>query len=179
MGNKNVLNMVLIAICATILNISKLALAFLPNIEPVSLLLIIYTLVLGFKRSILISLLFIVGEALVIWGVNLYVLQYLFVWPLLVTLTHLFKKILKENFFLWAIFSGAYGMLFGTLCSIPLIIFDKSFALSSIITGLPFDAIHLVGNYFLMLFLGEIIYKYFKTMTERLNLNGGTYENLY
>ncbi|HEY8364248.1 MAG TPA: hypothetical protein VIK84_01640, partial [Haloplasmataceae bacterium] len=104
MGNKNVLNMVLIAICATILNISKLALAFLPNIEPVSLLLIIYTLVLGFKRSILISLLFIVGEALVIWGVNLYVLQYLFVWPLLVTLTHLFKKILKENFFLWAIF---------------------------------------------------------------------------
>lgn len=163
MGNKNVLNMVLIAICATILNISKLALAFLPNIEPVSLLLIIYTLVLGFKRSIIISLIFVAVETL-IWGINLYALQYVFVWPLLVVLTQIFKGIIKENFLFWATFSGAFGMLFGVLTSIPLMIFDKSFALSSIITGLPFDAIHLLGNFFLMLILGETIYKRLKNL---------------
>lgn len=165
MNNKKrvVFDLTLMAICAPLLNVTKLALAFLPNIEPVTLLLIIYTLVLGFKKSIIISLLFIAVEPL-IWGINIYILQYLLVWPLLVILTQIFKEVIKENFLLWAIFSGAFGLLFGVLTSIPLMIFDKTFTYANIISGLPFDALHLVGNYFLMIFLGETIYKKLKEL---------------
>lgn len=178
MKKKLVYDYVLIAVLAPILNITKLAMALIPNVEPITLLIIIYTLIFGFRKTMIITLIFVFIEGLM-YGINMYFLQYLFVWPLLVILTYIFKKSIKENFFLWSIFSGAFGVLFGVLSSIPLMIFSETFAYSSIITGLPFDAIHLVGNYFLMLLLGEKIYSILKKYYGNLYRKGGYYENIH
>ncbi len=167
--SKSVLKFVVMAICAAILTVTKLALSFIPNVETVTMLIILYTLLFGFGKSLIITFVFVIVEGF-LYGFELHFIQYLFVWPVLVILTKIFAKYIKEDFILWSIFSGAYGMLFGTLCSIPLIIIDKTFAFSYIISGIIFDAIHMVGNCLIMLFLGEIIYNRLKEMIYRLNL---------
>ena len=60
---------------------SKAALAWLPNVEPVSLLVIVYTVVLGWRALFPICV-YILLEY-VTWGFGLWSACYLYVWPLL------------------------------------------------------------------------------------------------
>ena len=85
-----------IALLSAILYVSKVALEFLPNVEIVTLLIIIYSLVFG-KESILIVTVFNFFE-LIQWGFGIWWISYLYVWPLLCVITLLLKKILKEEF---------------------------------------------------------------------------------
>ena len=66
---------VLIALLAGILVISKEILAFLPNVEIVSFLLIIYTCCLNFKRAILIALVFSLLEIL-LYGLGMWTIMW-------------------------------------------------------------------------------------------------------
>ena len=150
--------LIILVLLAVILIVSKLFLSFLPNIELVSMLLIIYTLIYG-RKTFIIVFLFIVIEGLT-YGMGLWWFSYLFVWPTLVILTLLFKRINKENFLLWSIFSAVFAILFGMLFAIPYIFLNNfKFAIAYWIQGIPFDLIHMVGNYLIMLLMGELIYK--------------------
>ncbi|MGL4730268.1 MAG: hypothetical protein ACRCW0_01615 [Clostridium sp.] len=149
---------VTLALLAAIMFLGKISLSFLPNVEIVSLLTIIYTIV--FKgEAIIITIVFIALDGM-LNGIQLWWITYLFVWPLLVCLTLIFKNIIKENFILWAIFSAIFGLCFGLLSSIPYIfINDLSFAIAYFIRGIPYDLVHMLGNYFTMMFLGKRIYE--------------------
>ncbi|MDU1349567.1 hypothetical protein [uncultured Clostridium sp.] len=150
--------LIIIVLLSTIITVSKMFLSFLPNIELVSMFFIIYTLVFK-KKAIIIALLFVLVEGL-IYGIGLWWFSYAFVWPILVILTLLFMKINKENFMLWSIFSGAFGLIFGALFAIPYIVLnDVSFAFAYWVKGIPYDLIHMVGNYLIMMLIGEHIYK--------------------
>ncbi|WP_461613126.1 hypothetical protein [Clostridium sp. Marseille-QA1073] len=150
--------LIIIVLLSSIITVSKMFLSFLPNIELVSMFLIVYTLVFR-KKAIIIALLFVLIEGL-IYGIGLWWFSYAFVWPLLVILTLLFTRINKENFLLWSIFSGVFGLIFGMLFALPYIILnDLSFAVAYWIRGIPYDIIHMVGNYLAMMLLGEHIYK--------------------
>lgn len=149
--------LIILVLLSSIITVSKMFLSFLPNIELVSMFLIVYTLVFR-KKAIIIALLFVLIEGL-IYGIGLWWFSYAFVWPLLVILTLLFAKINKENFLLWSIFSGVFGLIFGMLFAFPYIILnDLSFAVAYWIKGIPYDIIHMVGNYLAMMLLGEHIY---------------------
>ena len=60
----------------------KMAMAFLPNVEPVSILLAVYAFVFGFTFALPAAFVFALTETL-IWGVNTWVISYLIYWPLL------------------------------------------------------------------------------------------------
>ena len=96
------------------IEVAKMALAFLPNIELTSFLLILYTLTFGMKVAYAVPV-FILIEGTV-YGVNLWWIMYLYAWPLLVLLTHIFKKNISVWF--WSVFSGIFGL--------PFLIFAKS-----------------------------------------------------
>lgn len=150
--------LIIIVLLSSIITVSKMFLSFLPNIELVSMLLIVYTLVFK-KKAIIIALLFILIEGL-IYGMGLWWFSYAFVWPILIMLTLMFMKINKENFTLWSIFSGFFGLIFGMLFALPYIFLnDLSFAVAYWIKGIPYDLIHMVGNYLIMMLIGEHIYK--------------------
>ena len=68
---------------------AKMCLAGLPNIEPVSLLVIVYTLVYGKKA--LYPIYIYVAMELMFWGLGLWNLMYLYVWLVLFFLTLLFR----------------------------------------------------------------------------------------
>lgn len=152
----SVRKMTRIALLSAILYVSKVALEFLPNVELVSLLVILYTLVFG-RETILIVTVFNFFE-LIQWGFGTWWVSYLYVWPLLCFITLLLKKLVKEEFIIWSIVSGVFGLIFGSLFAVVYLFVDPSYALAYWISGLPWDVWHAASNFLLMLVLGETLY---------------------
>ncbi len=133
-----------------LLVIVQVALSFLPNIELVSLLIIVYALVIG-KAVFAPIAVFILTEGL-IYGFGLWWLNYIYIWPLLALLALLLRKERSRVF--WAVISGGFGLFFGALCALPyLFIGGLSTAIAYWIGGIPFDILHGVGNAAVAFFL--------------------------
>ncbi len=162
MSNKSIQNNKLTAkeiatmgVMVATLTASKYAMSLLPNIEPVSLLIILYTLFLG-PKTIFAILVFVFIEGL-IYGFGSWWICYVYIWPLLSLLTYLFgKRLEKDKYACWyfAVLSGIFGLFFGALTSIPqFIIGGVTFGINYFIAGIPYDLIHCVGNFCLCLAL--------------------------
>lgn len=152
----SVQKMTRIALLSAILYVSKVALEFLPNIELISLLIIIYTLVFGTEAFLIVTV-FNLFE-LIQWGFGTWWVSYLYVWPLLCLITLLLKKLIKEEFVLWSIASGLFGLIFGSLFALLYLFIDPAYALAYWISGLPWDVWHAAWNFVLMLVLGKPLY---------------------
>lgn len=128
----------------------KFAMSFLPNIEPVSLLLIVYTITFGVK-AIYPMTIYILLEIL-IYGFNLWSVAYLYIWLILVIATLMVIKITNKNMnpLIWASVSGVFGLIFGAMY-MPIYMASGgfAFALTWWISGIPFDVIHCVANFIL------------------------------
>ena len=145
--------LVLTALLSALLLTSQVALAVLPNIEVVSLLVILYTLFFK-KKTLYIIYIFAILEGLV-YGFGTWWFMYL--WGI----TTLFKE--EKNPVIWAFISGFFGLLFGTLCSVPyFIIGGVNMGLSWIAAGLMADVIHGVGNFVVTLVLFKPLYTAFQ-----------------
>lgn len=154
---KKTKDLTLIALLASILVISKEILAFLPNIELVTLLLVIYTKLLDVKKVYLITLVFCLVQ-MIIYGIGLWTPMYFIVWPGLVWVNHHFTKQLSGEQTI-AISNAIFGLCFGFLFSIPYFIIDFKFGWAGFLRGIPFDLIHGIGNYLMVLLLYEPILK--------------------
>ena len=142
--------LVLLALLGALLLVTKLALAWLPNIEPVSLLVLVYTAVLGWKA--LAPVYVYVMMEILIWGLGFWNLCYTYVWLVLVVLAMLFRKM--ESPLGWAVLSGAFGLSFGALCALVYWVTGGwAFALSWWVSGIPFDLLHCAGNFAMALVL--------------------------
>ena len=132
------------------LEAAKFALSFLPNVELVTLFIILYTLFFGGK-VIYVILAFILIEGCR-YGFGLWWVMYLYVWPLLALFTHLLRK--WESVMTYSILSAAFGLCFGALCSIPyFFIGGPTTAFTWWIAGIPYDLLHCASNFVLCLIL--------------------------
>lgn len=154
----------LIGMLTAVLLVVQVALGFLPNIELVSLLIIIYTLVFK-KNSFYIIGVFIILEG-IIYGFGLWWINYLYIWFILALITYIFKK--ETSPVVWALISGFFGLSFGALCSIPYFFMGLAngtlqsgfnTALAYWISGIPFDLVHGIANFFVALLLFSPLYK--------------------
>lgn len=146
----SVKDVALIGIMTATLIASKMALAFLPNIEIVSLLIIVFTLTFGYR--IFYSIIIFTCLETFIWGMGLWSIMYLYIWPLLAIITYVFRK--QDSVWFWAIISGIYGLGFGALGSILyLIIGGVRTAFAWWIAGIPWDIVHCIGNFVLAMVL--------------------------
>ncbi len=133
---------------------AQILLAGIPNIEIVSVLLLICALSLRLGTSLLICYIFVLLEGLY-WGFADWVIGYLYIWPLYVVVIYVIKRWLKTPLRA-AFINGLFGLIFGGLFSLQyLVFFGPHFALSYWISGLSFDVIHGIGNFILMLVLFE------------------------
>lgn len=150
-----------------ILIIAQLALAFVPNVELVSLLIIAYARVIGIRAAFPIAV-FILVEG-VIFGFGLWWINYLYIWFMLMGAAVLLRK-LQSNV-IWAVVSAVFGLLFGALCSIPYL-FMGGFpaAIAYFISGIPFDIAHSVGNFVAALLLLGPTYKILNKMLKEMGL---------
>lgn len=128
----------------------KVAMAALPNIEPVSLTLLVYAVVFGWK-ALYPAYIYVIMEILY-FGLGTWNICYLYVWPILVVAGICMRKMRSPVS--WAVLSGAYGLAFGALCGIvDIFIGGLGYAVTKWVSGIPFDVAHCVGNFCIALIL--------------------------
>ena len=127
---------------------AKYVMAMLPNIEPVSLMVMLFAVTFG-KKCLYPVYLYVAMEIL-FYGINLWSINYLYVWAVL-ALVALALKDMRSPFG-WAMVSGIFGLLFGVLCGIvDVFIGGVPYAISKWVSGIPFDIAHCIGNFFIAL----------------------------
>lgn len=129
---------------------AKVAMSALPNIEPVSLMVMLFAVVFGWKGLYPVYL-YVVMEVL-LYGINLWNINYLYIWTLLFVAALLLRRL--KNPLWWALLSGSFGMAFGLLCSpVYMVIGGFDYGIRWWLAGLPFDVPHAIGNFVIALAL--------------------------
>lgn len=179
MKNKNTFKLktfdiALIGIMIAVIEVCKFAMAGLPNIELTSFWLIIFTLYFGKRMYFVVPALIIIEGA--VFGFGLWWIMYLYAWPLLVLITTAFKK--SNSAMTFALISGIFGLCFGLLCSIPYAFINSTggdlinglrAARAWWIAGIPWDLVHGVANFILMLVLYKPMTKLMSKVSTKLN----------
>lgn len=139
----------------------KVVMSGLPNIEPVSLMVMLFAVLFG-KKALYPIYVYVVLEFLV-YGINIYSICYLYIWLILWLAAYLLRKMQEPLG--WALLSGIFGLLFGAFCGVlDVILGGWSFAVSKWISGMMFDVTHCIGNFVIALFL----FKPLRTLLEKL-----------
>lgn len=148
-------DIVVAALMAAIMLISQVALAVLPNIELVSILIIAGTII--FERKMLLSIyIFALLEGL-IYGFGIWWVNYLYVWTILYVIVRLLRSQRQPLF--WAVISAIFGLSFGLLCAIPYAMAGGFYAgVANWVSGIVFDLLHCAGNFVVALVLFKPLY---------------------
>ena len=129
---------------------AKYVMAALPNIEPVSLMVMLFAVVFG-KKWVYPVYLYVAMEVL-FYGINLWNINYLYIWAILAVGAYCMRKM--QSPLGWAMLSGAFGLLFGALCGIvDIFIGGFGYAAARWVSGIPFDISHCLGNFAIALLL--------------------------
>ena len=129
---------------------AKVAMMSLPNIEPVSLLVMVFAAIFG-KKALFPIYVYVLLE-FTLFGFGLWSAAYLYVWALLALAAWLLRNM--RSSLGWAVLSGGFGLLFGLLCApVYVLTGGPAFALSWWLSGIPFDLTHCAGNFALALVL--------------------------
>lgn len=140
----------------------QVAMAPLPNIEPVSLLVILFAVTFGWKA--LYPIYIFVAMEMLFYGLGVWNVYYFYVWLILAIAAILLKNM--ENPLGWAILSGAFGLMFGALCAIvDIFIGGFPYAIAKWVSGISFDLLHCGGNFVIAL----ILFMPLRKLMEKLN----------
>ena len=157
--------MCVFAMLGTLMFCSKIIMELLPNIHLLGMLTMVYTIV--YRRRALIPIyLYVVLNGLYA-GFAMWWIPYLYVWALLWGATMLLPRRMPTKIacVVYPLVCALHGLLFGTLYApVQAIMFglDFSQAVAWIVAGLPFDALHALGNLcagMLIVPLSSLLYK--------------------
>jgi energy-coupling factor transport system substrate-specific component len=168
-------DIVIIGMLGALLIAVQVGLRFIPNIELVSLFIIVFTIVFH-KKALYIITIFVLLEGF-IYGFGLWWINYLYIWFILYFITTVFKA--ERSPFLWAVISGGYGLAFGALCTFPYFFigfsggslingFQSAFAYW--ISGIPFDITHGIANFIIALILFKPLLNILEQLTKSCSI---------
>ena len=142
--------MTLFAVLGAMTFAAKYVMAVLPNIEPVSLCVMLFAVTFG-RKAVYPIYLYVLME-LLFFGIGTWNIMYLYIWGILALAAYLCRNM--ENSLSWALLSGSFGLLFGVFCApVDMVIGGMGYAISKWISGIPFDLAHCAGNFVLALVL--------------------------
>lgn len=163
----NIRELTQLAILGTLTFAGKFVMSSVPNVHPVALMIIAVTIVYGAKSLYSVAV-YVLLEFLV-YGLGIWSISYLYIWPLLALTALLFRK--EESKIVWALIAGINGLCFGALCSIPYAAaggFSAGF--SYWVAGIPFDLIHGASNAVIVF----VLIKPLVSLLKKLKENGLT-----
>lgn len=138
------------AFLTVLLYVGQVGMSFLPNIEIVSFLVILYTRFYK-KRVFFIIYAFALLEGLT-YGFGVWWFGYLYVWSILAILVLILGN--QESLAGWCVLSGGFGLSYGFLFAIPyFIVGGPAAGFAYWIAGIPFDLLHGFGNVVVMALL--------------------------
>jgi len=148
----------LVGIMVAVIEVCKVTLTFLPNIELTTFWLIMFTLFFGKKVGFVVPVFILIEGCL--YGFGSWWIMYLYAWPLLVLVTWIYRK--QESLWFWSVLSAVFGLLFGLFCSIPYYVLGAIdgglrgglyAGFSWWVAGIPWDLVHGISNFVLMVVL--------------------------
>ena len=143
---------------------AKVAMAGLPNIEPVTLFVMVFGAVFGLKA--LYPVFVYVLLEILLYGIGTWNLMYLYIWPLLAVIAWLLRK--ERTSLSWALVAGVFGLCFGALCApVDFLLGDLGYVAAKWISGLLFDVTHCMGNFVIAL----LVFTPLRTLLEKLYHN--------
>lgn len=157
----NTYKLTLLALLATLGVVGRYLFAFLPNVQPVTSLIIICGLILGSAAAILLAILttFLSNMTL---GMGIWVIWQIISWGIIGLISGLLGKYFKNiPLYVIVIFSIISGYLYGFIISLTTYQITGKF-LPYYLAGLPFDTNHAIGNAVFIILLYPIIRFYFK-----------------
>ena len=161
MDKLTVRDLALFSVLGALTFAAKYAMSLLPNIEPVSLMVMLFAVVFG--RKCLYPVYLYVAMEILFYGLGIWNINYLYVWAVLAVAAYLLRTM--ESPLAWAMLSGAFGLLFGALCGIvDIFIGGFPYAVTKWISGIPFDIMHCAGNFVIAL----LLFKPMRQLMEKL-----------
>lgn len=144
---------------------AKYVMSFLPNIEPVSLMVMLFAVVFG-KKWVYPVYLYVSMEIL-FYGISLWNINYLYIWAVLAVAAYFLWNMRSP--LAWAMLSGSFGLLFGALCGIvDVFIGGFGYAAAKWVSGIPFDIAHCLGNFVIALVLFAPLRKLMEKLYRRM-----------
>lgn len=170
-GKKNtkftVFEMVLFAMFSAMMFISKIVMEFLPNFHLLGMFVMLLTVV--YRKKALVPIYIYVFLNGVYAGFNMWWVPYLYVWTVLWGVTMLLPENMSKTakMIVYPVVCALHGLCFGLLyVPAQAVMFSMSFkqAVAWVISGLPFDTLHAVGN----LVTGMLVFP-LSTVLKKLN----------
>ena len=171
MHSSKVKEISLIGILAAVNIASRIYLQALPNIKPVTSIIIISVMLFGLGFGVKLSIVTTVVSNLFL-GMGTWTFFQILAWVVICLITQVLldflKKIHKEpKLFPMAIFSFLMGYVFGIVVSLEQLMLGGP---SLYMAGLLFDTFHAVGNFCFYLICAPILMKVLKKESERIRL---------
>lgn len=137
----------MLSLLTTIIYVGRIAFQFLPNVQPMTVILMMITLVFGFKEGAIVAVLSILVSNINL-GMGIWTIPQIISYIILIALTSLFSNSYKEKpIWVIALYSGFLGMLYGLVISIlQAPFFGFNIFIPYYLSGIPFDFLHSVGN---------------------------------
>lgn len=157
----------LISILAAVNIASRIYLQFLPNIKPVTSIIIISVMLFGLAFGVKLAVVTTIVSNLFL-GMGTWTFFQILAWVVICFLTDIFigaiRKIGKEpHLLVMAIFSFVMGYVFGIIVSLEqLMLGGFNLYIVYYISGLLFDTFHAIGNFAFYLICAPILMKLFK-----------------
>ena len=142
--------------------VAKTVMMGLPNIEPVSLMVMLFAV--SFGRKAVYPIYTYVFLEFALHGIHLWSVNYLYIWLILAAAAWCLREMSSP--LEWAMLSGIFGLLFGALCA-PVYLFagGPALVLSWWISGIPYDLLHCAGNFAIALALFVPLRRLLERMT--------------
>lgn len=150
----------LLAMLTALCQISRLIFQFLPNVQPVTAILIILTLSLGFSDALIVAVLSILLSNLML-GMGVWTIAQIGAFSVIILMTSLMIKPLfkKIPFFLMVLYAGFCGYAYGLVISaIQAPFFGIQHFGVYYLSGIPFDTLHAAGNAGFYLLLAPVLF---------------------
>lgn len=140
---------------------AKWVMAFLPNIEPVTLMVLLFGAVFGWKAIFPVAV--YVAAEILFYGLGVWNFYYLYIWFVPMVMGIILRRM--ENPLGWAIAAGFFGLAFGALCAIAnMFIGGFGYGIAWWISGIEFDLLHCAGNFVIVL----VAFKPLRQLMEKL-----------
>jgi len=152
----------LIGLLAAVCVVSRVTLQFLPNIKPVTAIIIIsvfvFSMVFGIKLAVVTVLV-----SNMILGMGIWTVFQILAWTVIAVIAGLLAKVVKNPRLLpMSFFAALMGYVYGFFVSLDKLLYlgVKGFWVYYI-SGLPFDTLHAVGNFAFYLVFAPILFNIF------------------
>lgn len=157
---KKLVDLIAFTMLGVIMLLSKLLMEALPNFHLLGTLITAYTVV--YRKDALKPIYIFVLLSGLVYGFGTWWIPYLYIWAILWAMVMLLPRNMKPKIAVpvYMIVSGLHGLLYGTLYApAQAILFGLDFKgmIAWIIAGLPFDAIHALGNVVLGVLIMPIV----------------------